>query len=290
MNKKKKHKRKKFVQKLRLSYRLVVLNEDTFEEKLSFKINRLNTFVASFLAAFLLILLTTLLIAFTPLREYIPGYSSSALKRKAVELRYELDSLKLVQQQNENYVKSIKTALTGEDEDEVETTESYAGVNAEEFKRQQVEISEQDSVLRQIVLKEDRYNLMEEAINKANFSLYPPVKGTVTSHFNPAINHFAIDISTNLDEPVKATDDGTVIFAEWTAETGYVIIIEHRFALISVYKHNQSLLKKQGETVEAGEVIATTGNTGELTTGAHLHFELWSDGYPIDPTEFINFD
>jgi len=290
MNKNKENKRKELAQKLLHNYRLVVLNEDTFEEKLSFKVNRFNVILFSSLFTFFLILVTTLLIAFTPLREYIPGYSSAALKRKAVALSYELDSLKILQQKNDNYIRSIKIALAGESEEDVSKTENYAGVNAEEFKEKEIKISEKDSALRKLVAQEDRYNLMEEAINKADFSLYPPVKGIVTGTFKPSEGHYATDISTNLDEPVKATADGTVIFAEWTVDTGYVVIIEHRFGLISVYKHNQSLLKKQGDYVESGEVIATTGNTGELSTGAHLHFELWSDGYPINPTEFINFE
>lgn len=290
MDKKPENKRKELIQKLLHNYRLVVLNEDNFEEKLSFKVNRFNVILFSSLFTIFLILITTLLIAFTPLREYIPGYSSTALKRKAITLSYELDSLKTIQQKNENYIQSIKIALGGEVEENYTSDKTYAGVNAEEFKKKEIEISEKDSVLRALVAQEDRYNLMEEAINQADFSLYPPVSGIVTNNFNPAKGHFAIDISTNLDEPVKATADGTVIFAEWTVDTGYVIIIEHRFGLISVYKHNQSLLKNQGDYVDSGEVIATTGNTGELSTGAHLHFELWSDGYPINPTEFINFE
>ncbi len=290
MNKKSENKRKEFIQKLLHNYRMVILNEDTFEEKVSFKVNRLSVFLISSVSAILIILFTVLLIAFTPLREYIPGYSSTALKKKAIGLSYELDSLKTMQRRNDNYIQSIRVALTGEDEEADAQKQDYADINAEEFKRQEVKISEEDSVLRQLVAQEDRYNLMEEAINKADFTLYPPVKGVLTSSFNPSENHYAIDISTSLDEPVKATADGTVIFADWTVDTGYVIIIEHRFGLISVYKHNQSLLKKQGESVASGEIIATTGNTGELSTGAHLHFELWSDGYPIDPTEFINFE
>ena len=116
------------------------------------------------------------------------------------------------------------------------------------------------------------------------------MKGTVSEGYNPEEKHYAVDIVTAKDAPVKATADGTVIFAEWTAETGYVIILEHKNGLISVYKHNASLAKEQGELVKAGEVIATAGNTGELSTGPHLHFEIWSEGYPIDPANFIDFD
>jgi len=120
--------------------------------------------------------------------------------------------------------------------------------------------------------------------------LFAPVKGTISEGYNPKEKHFAVDIVTVKDAPVKAAADGTVIFAEWTADTGYVVIIEHANNLISVYKHNASLSKEQGELVKAGEVVATAGNTGDLSTGPHLHFELWRDGYPINPTNFIDFD
>ena len=121
-------------------------------------------------------------------------------------------------------------------------------------------------------------------------NLKEPKQGTISEGFNTKDKHYAVDVVTSKDSPVKATADGTVIFSEWTAQTGYVIIIEHTNNLISVYKHNSVLTKEQGELVKAGEVIAAAGNTGELSTGPHLHFELWSDGYPIDPTNFIDFE
>ena len=131
--------------------------------------------------------------------------------------------------------------------------------------------------------------MFESATSKVNFVLFPPVNGTISESYNAKEKHFGIDVVVAKNTPVKATSDGTVIFSEWTAETGYVIIIEHSYGLISIYKHNASLTKSQGELVKSGEVIATAGNTGELTTGPHLHFELWSDGYPINPTNFIDF-
>ena len=148
----------------------------------------------------------------------------------------------------------------------------------------------EDSILREKVDKEDKYNLFESATSKVNFVLFPPVNGTISEGYNVQEKHYAIDIVVTKDTPVKATADGTVILAEWTTQTGYVVIIEHSNGLISVYKHNASLTKEQGDLVKSGEVIAISGNTGELTTGPHLHFELWSDGYPIDPTTFIDFE
>ena len=280
---------KKFTKKLLHKYRLVILNEDTFEERLSFKLTRLNVFVLLSLSTIFLIIATILLIAFTPLKEYIPGYSSTALKKQAIELNYKTDSLQQVIAVNERYFSSIKKVLYGE-------------VNAAEFNRDSIleaaklEVSEvnlipssADSLLREKVDKEDKYNLFESATSKANFVLFPPVNGPISEGYNVKEKHYAVDVVVLKDSPIKATADGTVIFSEWTAETGHTIIIAHSYGLISAYKHNASLTKTQGELVKAGEVIATAGNTGELTTGPHLHFELWSDGYPINPTSFIDF-
>ena len=125
--------------------------------------------------------------------------------------------------------------------------------------------------------------------NKTNFVLFTPVNGEISEEYNAENKHYAVDIVVAKNTPVKATADGTVIFAEWTVETGFVVLIEHSYGLISVYKHNATLTKEQGDFVKAGEVIATSGNTGDLSTGPHLHFELWSDGYSVNPTNFIDF-
>ena len=280
---------KKIKHKLLNKYRLVVLNEDTFEERFTFKLNRLNVFVFSIITSLLLIATTTIIIAFTPLREYIPGYSSVSLKIKATKLAYKTDSLQQVIDINEQYYSSIKKVLTGD----VSTVDFNKDsiIEAAEIDRSGLDLnpSKEDSLLREKVLLEDKYNPLVNN-SEINFVLFPPVKGTISEGFNAKDKHYAIDVVTAKDAPVKSAADGTVIFSEWTAQTGYVIIIEHTNNLISVYKHNSLLTKEQGELVKAGEVIATAGNTGELSTGPHLHFELWSDGYPIDPTNFIDFE
>ena len=236
-----------------------------------------------------LIGLTILLIAFTPLREYIPGYSSSALKKQAVELNFKTDSLQQVITYNDQYYASIKKVLKGE----VSTVAFNRDSIIESAKKDPSEIdlsaSKADSVLRAKVAKEDKYNLFETARSKTNFVLFPPVNGEISEQYSIENKHYAVDIVVPKDTPVKATADGTVIFAEWTAETGFVILIEHSQGLLSVYKHNATLTKIQGDLVKAGEVIATSGNTGNLTTGPHLHFELWSNGYAVNPTNFIEF-
>lgn len=280
---------KKIKRKLLHKYRLVVLNEETFEERFSFKLNRLNVFVFGMLFAIFLIAGTTLLIAFTPLKEYIPGYSSTSLKKKATELTYKTDSLQQKLTANEQYLASIRKVLTGDVSAEDLNKDSIFEAVQQEIDQAHLLPSREDSLLREKVQQEDKYNplLDDPAIN---FVLFPPASGTISEDYNPEDRHYAVDIVTPRNSPVKSTADGVIIFAEWTVETGYVIIIKHNFDLISVYKHNASLTKQQGDLVKAGEVIATSGNTGEFTTGPHLHFELWSEGYPINPRNFIDFN
>lgn len=286
----KKKKQRRIAKKLLNKYRLVILNEDTFEERISFKLTRLNVFVLISLLSIFLIVATTILIAFTPLREYIPGYSSTELKKRATELNYKTDSLQQVIAINEQYFSSIKKVLYGEVSTVDFNRDSIIEATKTEAKNINLTPIKEDSILRDKVKKEDKYNLFESAKLNSSFILFPPVKGTISQDYNAKERHYAVDIVTEKDTPVKATADGTVIFAEWTTEAGYVIILEHSQGLISVYKHNAFITKSQGDLVLAGEVIATTGNTGELTTGPHLHFELWSDGYPINPTNFIDFN
>lgn len=283
------NRRKKIRKKLLHKYRLVVLNEATFEERFSFKLNRLNVFVFSSIFAVFLIAMTTLLIAFTPLREYIPGYSSTALKKQAVNLTFKTDSLQQAIAINEQYMSSIKKVLSGD----VKTVDFNRDSVLEVIRRDSVSLnlspSKEDSLLREIVSGEDKYNPLTET-ETINVVLFAPAKGPISEDYNPKNKHYAIDIVTTKDSPVKAAADGTVIFAGWTADAGNVIILYHTNDLLSVYKHNATITKPQGSLVKAGEVIATAGNTGSLSTGPHLHFELWSNGYPINPRNFIDFD
>ena len=284
-----KKKPKKLKRKLLDKYRLVVLNEDTFEERISLKLTRLNVFVLVSLSAILLVLVTLMFIAFTPLREYIPGYSSTALKKQATELTFATDSLQQVIAMNDKYYESIKKVLQG-DVSKVDFNRDSI-IQAVKLEIDEVDLrpNQEDSILREKVDKEDKYNLFESAKSGTNFVLFPPVNGTISEPYNLKAKHYAVDLVVAKNTPIKATADGSVIFAEWTAETGYVVILEHSQGLLSVYKHNGSLTKTQGDLVKAGEVIATSGNTGDYTTGPHLHFELWNNGYPINPTNFIDF-
>lgn len=287
---KKEKNRKKIVHKLLHKYRLVILNEDTFEERVSFKLNRLNVFVTTVLLALFLVAITTVIIAFTPLREYIPGYSSTQLKRQAVELSFRTDSLQQVIGKNERYLASIKKVLTGDLEIEQIDKDSIYNEILPDPQSVDLSPSRADSLLREKVAMEEKYNIFDPSSTLINSALFPPLQGNVSDAFDIEKKHYAIDITAPEDTPVKAVADGTVIFAEWTLQTGYVLIIEHQNNLISVYKHNASLDKEQGDLVKAGEVIGVIGNTGYLSTGVHLHFELWSNGYPMNPANFIDFE
>ncbi len=281
-------KKRKFKEKLVDKYRLVILNDNTFEEKLSLNLTRLNVFVLAGFSVIALITLTTLLIALTPLREYIPGYSSTSLKKKTHYLTKKTDSLAEALQVNKKQLNSIRCVLMGDVfPEEIKSKGKDKGASNQEF--DPIPTSKEDSLLRAEIAMEDKYNLLESNTNTTNFVLFPPVKGNISNHFDVKSKHYAVDVVVAENTPVKAVADGTVIFAEWTAQTGNVLIIEHSNHLISVYKHNATLGVVQGDLVKSGAVIAFSGNTGELTTGPHLHFEIWRDGYPLNPIDFINF-
>jgi murein DD-endopeptidase MepM/ murein hydrolase activator NlpD len=286
---KKVKKRKEIKRKLLHKYRLVILNESTFEEKISFKLSRLNVFVTGSLCIVGLIGLTTLLIAFTPLREYIPGYSSTKLKKQATDLTYKTDSLVVTLVNTNRYLENIRMVLRGD----IENSETNLDSIREQFELDPSSIDltpiKEDSMLRAEVELEDKYNLFERDAVSTELVLFPPISGVVSNTYDAGKKHFAVDVTAPINTPIKSVANGTVIFSEWTAETGYVIIIEHDEGLLSVYKHNGSLSKEQGDIVRAGEVIASVGNTGELTTGPHLHFELWRDGDTVNPLNYIDF-
>lgn len=285
-----KENKKKFTKKLLHKYRLVILNEDTFEERLSFKLTKLNLFVAITSGAILLIALTTFIIAFTGLREYIPGYSSAKLKKQATELAYKTDSLQTALMLNNQYYESIRRVLTGDLEITELNRDTILITQPLDSEYLDLSPSRADSLLREEVALEDKYNVLQTAGSDIEFALFPPAKGPITEGYNIKTRHYAIDIVVAKNAPIKSVADGRVIFAEWSAGTGYVMIIEHNYGLLSVYKHNSSLNKEQGDFVKSGEVIAAAGSTGELTTGPHLHFELWNEGNPVNPTDYIDFD
>ncbi|MDA9550441.1 M23 family metallopeptidase, partial [Flavobacteriaceae bacterium] len=274
--------------KLLTKYRLVLLNDSTYEEKTSFKISRLNVFSALFALMFIVVLITSAILFFTPIREYIPGYSSISLQKQANLLSYKTDSLRQIVFLNDQYINSLKKVLTGD----LETIEykQDSVVYKDAMNIQIIEKSKEDSILRQLVDSEDKYNLANINKDRDFYLLTSPINGAVSQNYSIADDHLAIDISVDIGTPVKAVSNGRVILSEWTTQTGYVLIIDHGNDLISVYKHNSKLLKSQGEIVKQGEIIALSGNSGVLTSGPHLHFELWSEGFSIDPNTLINFE
>jgi murein DD-endopeptidase MepM/ murein hydrolase activator NlpD len=284
----KKKERKPFKQRLLSKYRLVVLNESTYEERFSYKLNKLNVFLLISLVSLLIIVSTVCLIAFTSIKEYIPGYDSTVLRNTAIRNIETLDSLFSVVDKNQAYVNSIGSVILGEttkQDLQKEKQRLRVDLSSIEFKT-----NKEDSLLREAVKKEDRFNVLESASSKVKFVLMSPITGKVTSKFDYSIKHFGTDVAAPTNTPVKSVAKGTVILAEWTIQTGYVVIIEHSFGLTSVYKHNDSGLVNQGDTVDSGQVIALSGNTGELTTGPHLHFELWRDGSPINAEDYVSFE
>lgn len=284
-----KRRKNKTTKKLFKKYKLLILNNETFEEELSFKISWLPVTFMLAIMALLTIVFTTLLIAYTPLKEYIPGYSSPELRRETTGLIYKTDSLEQVLNQNNLYFQSIQKVLVG---DTIAVSDENDTLQTENLSAEEIDLSpsQEDIKLRKEVEQKDKYSVLNPAFDKSNYKLFTPAKGNITQEFEAEKQHFGIDLSLSERTPIKATADGTVIFAEWSAETGYVVILEHEFGLISVYKHNSSLTKAQGEHVKAGEVIAMSGNMGEFTTGPHLHFELWKDGHSVNPMEFIDFE
>ena len=282
-------KRKKLWEKLIDPYLVMIINEETFEEQTQIRISRLKMILLSllFLGFFTGIILS--IISYTPLKEFIPGYDSSELRKKAVQNLFLTDSLITLYNQNIMYLNSVKKVLT-EDISFEESNISEGEIKSQSQSSPFVTLPIlEDSLLRAFVSQQDKYSPILNNEFKLNTFLFPPVKGTISQPFDINSSHYAADIAVEENTPVKAIADGTVVFSEWTAQTGFVIILEHNFGLLSVYKHNSSLNKNQGDEVVGGEVIATVGNTGEYSTGFHLHFELWLSGYPVNPIDFINF-
>ena len=285
-------KKKRLFQRLKNKYRLVVMNEQTFEEKASFHLRPLNVFVAIGVLVLLLITLTTFIIAFTPLREYIPGYSDVKMQRNVLKLVSKADSMEKALNARDLYIQNINNVISGTFSADTGDPKKNQGAKYDTI--HSLKKSAQDSLLRKEIESQDQYALGVKdntsfSNNVSGFLFFPPVKGTVTNRFDPVTKHFGIDIVANANEAVKATLDGTVLIANFTSETGYIIGIQHSNNLISFYKHNSSLLKKVGDFVKAGEVIAIIGNSGELSSGPHLHFELWYNGTALDPQKYISF-
>lgn len=283
--------RKKLVRKLKSVFRLVILNDQTFEEKLSIRLTPLNVFVFAGTIIITLITFTIYIIAFTPLREYIPGYADVNMQRTIVMLAAKTDSLNRSIESRDRYLSNLKAVISGELPPDSILKPVGPGSRYDTISVPGA--TEAEKKLRSEIEARDRFSLYAESSvqegSLSNFLFFTPVKGVVTSEFSPKAKHFGIDIVASANEVIKSTLDGTIIFSDWTSDTGYMIAVQHGNNLFSVYKHNSALLKSAGDFVKAGEVIAIIGDSGELTTGPHLHFELWYNGTAVDPTDYMTF-
>lgn len=289
MKQKKKSKR---IEKLKRKYKLVLMDANSFEEKLSFRVTRLGVIIISASAFIVFLVLIIYLVAFTSLREYIPGYTDVTLPKKIYDLQQKADSLEDAFRQRDLYLTNLIRIIEGD------STTSRVEPDYGSYKNYDTisyGISREDSLLRAEYDEQNKYNLYQNRFynytpnDLGNMNFFTPLRGIVTRHFDPTMEHYGVDIVANTSEAIKATLDGTVIFSDWTLETGYIIGLQHKNNLVSVYKHNSSLLKQQGTFVQVGETISIVGESGELSTGPHLHFELWYNGKPINPEEFITF-
>ena len=269
-------------------YRVVIMNESTLEEVNTFRLNRLNVFVYSSLFAILMITLTTLVIIYSPLRQYILGFSEADQRKQIVDLTFHADSLQQRIASNDAYFLSLQKVLTGDIEPDKINKDSVLNAVQQVPAEVDLQASEEEMKLRSEVANEERYNVFDVATANTRKAFFPPIQGMISNEFKADKRHYGIDLTAAEGTPVKAIGEGTVIFSEWSAQTGFVLIIEHPHNFVSVYKHNASITKRQGDKVRAGEVIAQVGNTGELSTGVHLHFELWHEGYPVDPLNYMN--
>ncbi len=287
--------RKTFSNRLTTRYLLIVRNEEDFAEKSTFTFTyvKLILFIVSFS---ILIFIGSLFLVSTLLEQWFdPRYAQAESNRRLIELSMTVDSLEQQVQKKQSFITSFQQIVRG---DSITDNESYYIANAgdravEKEAIRNPDISEVDSQFRQ-EFEEDGVELL--TVNSSSTAnqldelfFFTPLTGIISSSYNPKIGHYGVDVVSKKNEPIKSVADGTVILASWTQDAGYVITVQHKSNVISVYKHNSSLLKKPGDFINAGDVIAIIGNTGELTSGPHLHFELWYNGNPVDPEEFVSF-
>ena len=283
-------KKNSFLDTLRFRLRFVVLDDQSLKELSSTSLSRFQILTRILSVLLLIATLSTLLIAYTPLREFIPGYSPPHLSKDLVHLTIKTDSLLADLKIKEQKQLMLERILKGENIDDSLFTDS---VIVSSIKNSELSASHEDSLFREAVEREDRFNVLSEETENPttlqHIAFYAPIKGLITDKFDIQKEHYGIDVVAPENEAIKASLPGTVILSSWTTETGYTIAIQHENDLISFYKHNSVLLKRIGETVLAGDVIAIIGNSGELSTGPHLHFELWHKGKAINPEHHILF-
>ena len=283
-----KNKRKAFWKNFKFKYKLTITNENTLEEIVGIHVSKLNGVSVLLSAITVIFLVTSLIIAFTPLKNYLPGYMNSKVREQVVLNALRADSLQWVLERQRMYIMNVQDIIGGKVKpDSIHSIDSLTSSRSEEL----MERTQAEEEFRKQYEETERYNLttIDNVPAVTGLIFFRPTRGIVSSGFDANQKHFGIDIAASPNESVLATLDGTVILATYTADTGYVIQVQHSQNLVSVYKHCGSLLKKVGDTVKAGEAIALVGNTGEKTTGPHLHFEIWNRGRALDPSKYIVF-
>jgi len=281
--------RTKIFQMLKDHYRLIIYNDSSIQTVWSIKLTPLKVLTLGGLGAIVLILFTTVIIAYTPLRENIPGYPSAKVRQQIIYNYIKVDSLENEIKNRDNYFEKLRTLFQGEVPAD-EASANDPGIKTHEVKFRNFNA---DSAFGDKLEQEKDYLSVSRNASKlpsiANVHFFTPLRGLITNKFSTKTEHLAVDIVGSLNSRISSVLDGTVIFSGWTMDTGYSIYIQHENNLVSVYKHNAELLKDIGDKVKAGDAIAIMGNSGELTTGPHLHFELWHNGTALDPETYIDF-
>ena len=283
-----KNRRKAFWKNFKFKYKLTITNENTLEEIVGIHVSKLNGVSVLLSAVTVIFLIASLIIAFTPLRNYLPGYMNSEVREQIVLNALRADSLQWVLERQRMYIMNIQDIISGNVKvDSVQSIDSLTAIRSEEL----MERTQAEDEFRKQYEETERYNLttIDNASVVTGLVFFRPTRGMVTSEFDANTKHFGIDIAASSNESVLATLDGTVILATYTADTGYLIQVQHGQNLVSVYKNCGSLLKKVGDVVKAGEAIALVGKAAEKTGGPHLHFELWNRGRALDPSKYIVF-
>ena len=277
---------KTFWEKALRKYRFVIMTDDSFEEKLSVRLSRLNIFAFGGFVVFFCFFSAILLITTTPLTEYVPGKATSEVQQELMALTIKSDSLLNALQAQQIYLENLRNIINGDKLVSPKITTLTENPESDISFEKSIE----DSLLRVAVESEDKGSIQSNN-NKKNELLmfFAPIKGVLTDGFNAKTKHFGIDLVAKEKTRILAVLEGTVIISHWTYETGYVIGIQHKNDYLSLYKHNSVLLKSVGDFVNIGDPIAIIGNSGELSSGPHLHFELWRQGIPINPEEYILF-
>ncbi|CAD5271199.1 MULTISPECIES: M23 family metallopeptidase [unclassified Imperialibacter] len=281
---------------LTTGYLLIIRSEENFAEKSTIRFNYARLLLLAFVVVSVFFAICFYLATTILAKWYDPRHQQMETNRKLVSLSLKVDSMLVEMDNKDLYIDNLKLVLSG-DTSMLETESDLRASEQQERVLSASEINSErlapiDSIFRQRFESADSEILpVSSSIGSdlQDIYLFQPISGIISDKFNPKNNHYGTDVVAKKDEPVKCVADGTVILADWTQNDGYVIGIQHRSNLISVYKHNSELLKNVGSFVSAGEIISIIGNTGELTTGPHLHFELWHNGMPVDPEEFVAF-